>query len=106
MHVEDIASTPGSGIRIILDGMQVPFGPAGHRIDGDAAQKAFLAATGVLDAPDKSFEVRGIIFAAICGLDQIVVGVILVLVDSIAHFAEIPTKLGFFRSYDGKTKDR
>src|SRR5689334_18194483 len=52
IHVENTLSAPGETLGVILIAAQAPFGPAGERVDGNAAQETHLLSigTGQLDA--------------------------------------------------------
>jgi hypothetical protein len=98
MHVENVFASPGRGIRIILDRLQIPFGASSHGIHGDAAQEADLAVgTGsYLNSFDERLQVRRVSFAAYFHADEIAVGVVFIAINGIVHLAQGLMKLRFF----------
>src|SRR5215831_6098178 len=108
MHVENVVASPRSGIRVILDGLQIPFRASGHRIYGNTAQKTdFAIGPGTnLDALYKCFQVRGVSLAAHLHANQIAVCVVLIVIDSIADLAQRLMKLGFLGPDDSSAHNR
>ena len=104
MHVKNITSAPARRVGIVLNGSQAPFRAPCHGIDRNPPEKSLLlsGSAAVLDAFDERLKIGRVAFAADFDADQVEVGSILIVVDSIAHFAQIPAKLGFFGADDGE----
>ena len=71
VHVENVTATPGSGIGIVLDGLQIPVRSPGHRVHRDAPQEANLAVGANLDGFDERIEIRRISFVSYFDADQV-----------------------------------
>lgn len=108
VDVEDVLASPGSGVRVVLNGLQIPFRAPGHGVYRDAAQEANLAVgTGAnLDGFYERVQVRRISFASDFHADEIAVRIVLVVVNRVADFAERFVKLCFLLSLNAKAHDR
>ena len=111
MDVENITAAPGRGIRVVLDGLQIPFCAAGHGVHRDAAQEANLAvgAGANLDGFQERFQIWRVPFASNFHADEIAVRIVLIVVDGIPDFPQRFVKLRFpgslnARAHDGESR--
>ena len=107
VHVENVLASPGSGVGVVLDGLQIPFRSPGHGVHRDAAQEANLAVgTGAnLDGFYERFQVRRVSFASDFHANEIAVRVVLIMVDRVADFSQRFVKLCFPLSLNAKAHD-
>jgi hypothetical protein len=108
VHVENVLASPGRGVGVVLDCLEIPIGVAGHGIHGNAPQEADFAVSAGSDlhARHQRFQVRRITFASYFHADEVAVRVILIVVDGITHFAQGPMELRFSGPDDGEANDR
>ena len=108
MHIKNITSAPARRVGVVLNGPQAPFRAPCHGVDRNAPEESLLLAgrAAVLNPFDECFEIGRVAFAADFDADQVEVSRIFIVVDSIAHFAQIPAKLGFFGADDGELQHR
>ncbi len=108
MHVKNITSAPARRVGIVLNGPQAPFRAPCHGVDRNPPKESLLlpGCAAVLNPFDECLEIGRVAFAAHLHADQVEISRILIVVDSIAHFAQIPVKLGFLGSDDRELQHR
>src|SRR5215813_10002130 len=84
IYVEDILPAPGVRVWIILHRTQPPLGLAGHRVHGNAAQKAKLLAIGV-HTFYQGLEVRRVALTVDLDLKGSPIGSVFIAVDGVPH---------------------
>ena len=104
MHVKNITSAPARRVRIVLNGPQAPFRAPRHGVDRNPPEESLLlpGRAAVLNPFDECLEIGRVAFAADLDADQVEVSRVFIVVDSIAHFAQVPVKLGFLGADDGE----
>ena len=95
MHIENVMAAPRRGVRVILHGLQIPFGASGHGVHRDAAQEANLAvrAGANLNGFYQRFQVRRVAFAPNLNANEIAVRIVLVAIDGVTDMAQCVVKL-------------
>src|SRR5215469_3630331 len=104
MDVEDVLTTEGVRVGVVLVGAEAPFGVAGHRVGGDLAQETYLFSLDV-DSADEGVEVGRIAKGVCLDLEGSFIGSVLVFVDGGPHFPEVAAEFALLLALDLKARD-